>query len=149
MRQKKKKEILGTDTEISLDYFVKASRSSRTWKAQDQWEEGEIGKWVENNRRIRDRYILIDGSKGDDDSFPPSAKNILQRFLFLSRLTDNHITFPRFGLFSSPQDAYPDFFFFKENIHNSTFIFHNTFTLKSHSKRLFIYANIFSRADVN
>lgn len=110
MRQKKKKEILGTDTEISLDYFVKAS--SRTWKAQDQWEEGEIGKWVENNRRIRDRYILIDGSKGDDDSFPPSAKNILQRFLFLSRLTDNHITFPRFGLFSSPQDAYTDFFFF-------------------------------------
>lgn len=58
MRQKKKKEILGTDTEISLDYFVKAS--SRTWKAQDQWEGGEIGKWVENNRRIRDRYILID-----------------------------------------------------------------------------------------
>lgn len=53
---------------------------------------------------MRDRYIFIDGS--DDDSFPPSAKNILQRFLLLSRLTDNrcsHITFTRFGLFSSPK----------------------------------------------
>lgn len=90
MRQKKKKKKYSEQTRkfrISLDYFVKA-RSSRAWKA-DQWERGEIGKWVENNRRIRDRYILIDGSRGDDDSFPSSAKNILQRFLFLSRLTDN------------------------------------------------------------